>query len=430
MKPFFLFLTLVLIGCGSSDEPAPPPVTPGNDAAVDMGPPAPGPGDPPACPGEPAVGTPPIPRGDHAGVLDTTGKKLVIFGGDTDVALCGEIPKRKHVDETFVLDIGCGTWRPIAATGPSARSRHVMVTDPRRDRALVFGGRTRTGTTGPYTQLNDLWGFDFTAETWTKLETSGTTPSPRSNAAAVYDKKRDRMIVFGGNTNTSGTAFTPLDETFALNLEFREWKQIGMGGTKPTARLFHGAAIDDDADKLYVFGGGDENAFTGPFFNDLWVLDLATDVWSKVAATGQIPQGRIQFGMSFDSGNKRVVVVAGHDDGKVGNQNDIHLFDVATNAWIRLNVGDKFNKPSTATCVFPPDFTVIDPLAPERRSAFAFAPTKDGRGFIMHAGKSDCGLLGDVMWFNVLNETFFPITKVPVGLSCLRYSETCSGLCG
>lgn len=428
-----LFLTFFLLGCGSSENAAPPPnnnTDSGTTIIADQGPEQPGPGDPPLCEGEPSVGTPPIPRGDHAGVIDPTGKKLVIFGGDTDVALCGEIPSRKHVAETFVLDIGCGSWRAVDAAGPSARSRHVMVNDTGRDRALLFGGRTRTGTSGAYTQLNDLWGFDFSTEKWTKLETSGTPPTPRSNAAAVFDKKRGRMIVFGGNTNTSGTAFTPLDETWALNLEFREWKPIGMNGTKPPPRLFHGATIDDAGDKMYVFGGGNENAFTGPFFNDLYVLDLATDTWSKVEATGDTPLGRIQFGMSFDSNKKRVVVFGGHDDGKVGNQNDVHVFDVETKAWIRYNVGDTFNKASTGTCQFPPDFTTIDKNAPERRSGFAFAPTADGLGFIVHAGKSDCGLVADVMWFSVLNETFTPITKSPVGLSCLRYSETCMGLCG
>ena len=37
--------------------------------------------------------------------------------------------------------------------------------------------------------------------------------------------------------------------------------------------------------------------------------------------------------------------------------------------------------------------------------------------------------VGTKIEFNVLNEQWFPITKSPVGLSCLRFSETCTGLC-
>jgi hypothetical protein len=181
---------------------------------------------------------------------------------------------------------------------------------------------------------------------------------------------------------------------------------------------------------MYVFGGSDGVSPTGPFFNELWVLDLATDTWSQVPTTGDAPRGRVQFGMSFDTNKKRVVVFGGRDDGMVGNQNDVHVLDVATNEWVRYNVGDKFKKASTGACMFPPDFTEIDKLGPERRSAFAYAETSDGLAFIVHAGKSDCGLLGDVMWLSVLNETWFPIANSSAGHSCLRSSETCSGLCG
>jgi hypothetical protein len=416
MKRLLLLFALPLFGCGNgSSEASKPVVTPDTGVPiVDDGPPPPPAGDPPVCEGVPSVGTPPSARHGHAGVLDPTGRKFFVFGGDTNGAKCGEVPSPNLVSDAFVLDVGCGSWKAIAATGPSARAHHVLVSDPRRDRALLFGGRASDDT-----RLKDLWGLDYSTETWTKLETSGAAPSPRSSAAAVYERKRDRMIIFGGAESA------PLDETFALNLEFREWKVIGTAGQKPSPRVSAGIAIDSDRDKLYVFGGSDGTVL----LNDLFVLDLATDTWSKVAMTGEVPRGRTQFGLSYDSGTNRLVVFGGRDDGMLGNQNDLHVFDLATSAWIRFNVGDKFNKPANAACDFPSDFTTLDVSAPERRSAFAFTPTTDGRGFILHAGKTDCGVASDVMWFNVLNETFFSITKSSSGLSCLRSSTSCSSLC-
>jgi N-acetylneuraminic acid mutarotase len=419
------FIAALSVACGSK-ETTTPQATPTDTGVVDA--PAVQPGDPPTCGAMPANAPPPIPRGDHGGALDATDKKLVIYGGDTDVAPCGGIPKRKHTEETFVLDVACGSWKAITGPNPGARARHVMATDVDRDRAIAFGGRTRTGDTGPYTLFNDVWAFDFKNETWSAITTSGTGPSPRANSAGAIDRKRGRLIVMGGNSNTSGTAFTPLADTFALDLKTGAWKQIMGAG--PTARLFHAMAVDDDGEVLYLFGGGDENAFTGPFFKDMWALDLKTDTWKKLSPTGTAPIGRIQLGLSFDREKKRVLMFGGHDDGNVGNENDIHALDVASMQWSKLAVGDTFKNPSTGTCKFPADFTEIDKTAPERRSAFAFAPTSDGRAFVVHGGKSDCGLLTDTYWWNDLSEKFFEVTKAPVGLSCLRYSETCTSLCG
>lgn len=420
------WIALALVACGTKASPTQPASVEdsgvADTATVE-------PGDPPACTTTPTTTPPPIPRGDHGGALDAEGRKMVIYGGDTDVAPCGGIAKRVHTDETFVLDVACGTWRAIAGANPGARARHVMVTDLEGDRAIMFGGRTRaTGSTGPYTLFADVWAFDFKAETWSAITTSGTAPSPRANAAGAIDRKRNRLIVFGGNTSTSGTAFTPAGDTFALDLKSGAWKAIA--GTGPTARLFHAMAVDDDGELMYAFGGGDENAFTGPFFNDVWALDLKTDTWKKVSATGQAPIGRIQLGMSFDREKKRLLVFGGHDGGKVGNSNEIYALDVASKSWTKASVGDAFKSASTGACKFPPDFTEIDKNAPERRSAFAFAPTSDGRSFIVHGGKSDCGLLTDTHWWNDAAEHFVPVTKAPVGLSCLRYSETCTSLCG
>ena len=418
-----------LLGCGGTKDTAAQPavVDSGVEDVADVR--VAQPGDPPVCASEPAVTMPPAPRGDHGGALDAADRKLVLFGGDTDVAPCGGIPARKHSAETFVLDVACGSYRPIMGANPGARARHVMVSDVERDRAVMFSGRTRSGSTGPYQLFNDAWAFDFKTEAWSVLATTGTAPSPRANAAGAIDRKRSRLIVFGGNTNTAGTAFTPTDDTFALDLKTGAWTAIASA-TRPTARLFHAMAVDDDGEQLYLFGGGDENAFTGPFFKDTWALDLKTDTWKKLAPSGQIPLGRIQLGMSFDRDRKRVLVFGGHDDGKLGNENDLYALNVATMQWTKLGVGDSFKSASTGTCKFPADFTEIDKNAPERRSAFAFAPTSDGRAFVVHGGKSDCGLLTDVHWWNDVGETFTPITKAPAGLSCLRYSETCTSLCG
>src|SRR5204863_1309331 len=86
-------------------------------------------------------------------------------------------------------------WTPLAPTGtkPAARHGHTTIYDPVRDRLVVFGGRDVIGL------RNDVWELSLSgAPAWTQLAPSGTPPTARGDASAIYDPVRDRMIVFGG----------------------------------------------------------------------------------------------------------------------------------------------------------------------------------------------------------------------------------------
>ena len=437
-------LALLVAACGGNNEPQVTIVqddggldAPTLDGAADVAPDAGDPGGPPKCTSTGGGTSAPAARGDSAGALDATGTKLLVFGGDTDVAPCGGTPTHTHVGDTWLLDVGCGTFAQIDGTGPSARARHSITEDGTATgagRALLFGGRTRpAGSTAAYTLMNDVWSFDFATTSWTEVATTGTKPSARYNSAIAVSAKRSKLYVFGGSVSTSGLSFTPRSDTFALDLKTNTWAAVGdSAAAKPQPRLFHAVALDDAAGVLYVHSGADERAFTGPFFDDLWALDLETESWKQVTTTGDVPRGRIAHRMVFDRTTKKLVVFGGHDDGDVGNQNDVWTIDPSADApaWSRLPLGDTLNKKGTGACNFPPDFTTIDKLSPERREAFVLGARADGQGFYVYGGESDCGLVADGWWFSGASSTWTQTLKSPVGLSCLRYSSTCSALCG
>jgi hypothetical protein len=415
---------LALPACSSSSSGGSSGTTPSPDAGTtsSLSPD----GTPPACSGAPGGGPLPSARGDVGGALDPTGRRMVIFGGDVAVPVCGQVIPSKFDAETWVLDVACGTWRQVPGDGPSARSRGSMVADPTHGRALYFGGRSRAGTSGAYTLYDEVWAFDFATEAWAKLDTTGTGPTPRANAAVAVDGSS--LVVFGGNTSTDGLAFKPQNDAYVLDLDALSWSAIGSA-PKPPARLFHAMAIDPTSHVAYTWSGGDEQAFTGPFLKDMWSLDLASGTWSKVATTGDEPVARINFGMMIDPTASALVIFGGHDDGQLGNENDVYRFDLATSAWSRAPGGDTFNKPSTSQCDFPADFTTLDTAGPERRSAFAFAPRADGRAFVAAFGKSDCGVVADAWWWSAGPSSWKALRENPAGLSCLRFSTTCTGLC-
>lgn len=424
---------VALAACSSSSprsaSPAASDDAGGDGAAAALSPD----GDPPTCASPGAASQDPPALGDAAGVLDATATRFVVFGGDAAAPVCAQPPgTHKFKGDTWLLDTGCGTWARVATdAAPSARGRQAMALDGANNRAVLFGGRSSTGG-ATYTTYADVWTFDFAGGTWARVETSGAAPSSRANAAAVVDARAHALVVFGGNTSTDGASFAPQNDTWSLDLDSGAWKRIATSGPQPAAREFHAMAIDQDARVAYVLAGGDANAFTGPFLSDAWALDLARETWSRVATSGTGPGGRIEGGLAFDAAAKRLVAFAGHDDGDIGNENDVFTLDVTRSPalWKKLPHGDTPGKPAAGQCAFPPDFTNIDKASPERRSAFAFGARTDGRAFVVFGGKSDCGLLADAWWWSDGHEQWTTARANHAGLSCLRVQASCSGLCG
>jgi len=380
-----------------------------------------------------ASGPTPDPRADTAGALSADGASFVIFGGDTATVICGDAPAHTHAGDTWLLDTACGGWTKIESPGPSARSRHAVALDPASNRALLFGGRFRAGSSGAYTLYNDVWSFDFPTKTWTEVATTGTPPSKRSNtAAAVVNGK---LVVYGGNSSTSGLTFTPLADAFVLDLATNAWSKLDPAGAAPKARLFHAMAAHPSKDIVYVHSGGDANAFTGPFFTDTWSLDVATGAWTELATDTPDGTGRIKLGLwatvPEGAADPSLFVFGGHDDGKLGNRNDILTGPVtATLTLESLRPGDTFNKSGSGACSFPTDFTTLEEGSPERRSAFAVAALPDGSAAVVFGGDSDCGRLSDAHWYDAVNNTWTPIRATLPGLVCLRTgSTTCTSLC-
>lgn len=391
-----------------------------------------GPSSKPVCQGEPSGSETPLARADTAAAMAPDGLSMVMYGGDTATVVCGSVPAREHVGDTWILDLACGGWTEVMGAGPGERARHAMAADPTRNRALLFGGRTRAGSSGPYTLFNDVWAFDFTAKAWTEIETSGAAPAARHNP--TVEVVGDKLYVFGGSSSTSGTAFAPENDLFVLDLTTNAWSEIGMGATKPEARLFHSMASDAASGKLFVVSGGDAQAFTGPFLKDAWSYDIASDTWTDLGASfAEVDDpGRIKPGLLAQpvEGGTALHFFGGHDDGNVGNRNDVSILDPAAASWRAASPGDTFNKAPAGTCNFAPDFTVIDEASPERRSGFSFAARPDGQAFVVFGGDTDCGRASDAWWYDAVNGVWEIVRATPVGLSCLRFSDTCSGLCG
>ncbi len=411
-------------GCGSSSPPA------ADDGGVEGGTADDGGrdggsvddgGEMPDCPdGSDGI---PSGRGEHVAFFDATRNRLLVFGGNTAApAMCNPTPP--HYEEAvWAYRVDCEAWERIEPNGPAPldRSRMALAHDTTRNRVLLFGGRKRLPS-GSYENYDEVWAFDLGADTWEKLTVNGSArPTPRNAAVAGYDESEDRLIVFGGNTSSSGLTYQAADDTWALDLASGTWTEITASG--PSARIFAAGAVLDGT--FYVYGGTQD--FFGPILGDLWALDLSDDTWTEVGTDGA-PRTRFAAQLLADVPGSRLLMLMGHDDTSLGNSNDVWAYDPAADTWTELHSGDQLNAMPGGFCDFPKDFVNMEPGSPERRHMFGAGIGPDALYVAM--GKTDCGNVND-LWSMRLSDGSWQMLSTPSeGESCERRDETnCSSLC-
>jgi hypothetical protein len=407
---------------------------PGPDAVADVaGPDADAGPDTPEVVCGPPTGQRPPALSEHAGAYDPAGRRLIITGGSTAVSIDCSFPAATFETTTWIYEADCGDWRKVEGKGPTPRNRHAAVlAGGDRQQMLIYGGRFRPPNTAAYTLRSDVWAFDLATETWSELPTKSAPPA-RVNPAMVWDSVNDRLILFGGNSSTSGSAYISRDDTWVLDLKTGTWTEIATTG-KPSSRLFSAALWDATRQRMIIYGGADEDAFFsagGGILDGLWGLAItgSTGGWAQLDdISPTVPEPRFWAAMVMDPERDRYVMFGGHDGQALGNRNDLWSFDPEANAWSKMSAGDLFNKGPTGICAFPADFTVVDAAAPERREAHVFA-AGGGEAFVT-GGKTDCGAVDDVFRLDLSTGAWTEEVPATVGESCLRAGGgECKSLC-
>lgn len=140
----------------------------------------------------------PGPRFGRVAVYDATHNRMLVHGGfrnsgGDDIAF----------DDVWALDLSVGAWVPLAPQGPAppARGQHAGIYDPVGQRLIIYGGWSSDGIERGY--LTDLWSLDLSdAPAWTELSPAGEGPPARgwNQPSAVYDLAGRRMILVTSST--------------------------------------------------------------------------------------------------------------------------------------------------------------------------------------------------------------------------------------
>lgn len=379
----------------------------------------------------------PTGRGEQASAYDPCLQRVIVFGGnDLQPQQCADFGPTGYKNDTWVYVSAYKNWIRLKTTNtPPARGRHAVAFDLSRKKMYIFGGRYREqASSGAYTMYNDLWAFNVNTDDWEKVAVTGTErPVGRANAAMVYDDLNDQLILFGGNSSSSGLSFNALNDTYIFDLKRLKWQRV-QTSTSPPVAIFHSLVMDGTNKRVILYGGGGNNAFTGPFYQDMWAFDLDKQDWKKIwSASGQsqVPPARINAGLLEDRANRRVVLFAGHDDTTVGHRNDVWVFDTQALQWERKRPGDTGTGQGCARfCSCSPDFVTVDKESPERREYHTFVPVIGETQALLFGGKTDCGYIDDTWSLDLNTLVWSKINDASKGEACKRTGRAnCTELC-
>ena len=277
----------------------------------------------------------PAPLGPVAGfstaVWDTSRGRVLLFSSFGD----GPGPEFRNI--LWDYDPRKGTWEPLAPAGPipPGRTGHVAVWDEANMQLLLYGGWTGTRA------LGDLWSYRPAENRWGELIPDGPPPPPRFEASAVWDRRRQQMLVFGGIIMGRDGMAAPVNELWQYRSAENRWTRSPLDPSVPI-RSRHGAVMDEDGRQMLVLGG---IAYTqvadnvlGPPQGDLWRFEITSDRWTPVRVPGPEPPLRISPALALDPTQGRLYVFGGSEDNAA--RNDLWQLDLASWSWRHLTDGE------------------------------------------------------------------------------------------
>jgi len=232
----------------------------------------------------------------------------------------------------FILTLLMALLPPVtegaeAESRPSPRFGHRMVYDPVNERTLLFGGAVYENR---YTFFNDLWAYDYASNTWTEIE-CGPGPSGRFNFMMTYIPETHGLFLFGGFS-----ANDRISDTWIYDIEGNVWTELDPPDS-PSPRS-DAAIVYDPDNGVVILHDGYCRDNSHP--RDVWVYDFGVGNWRQMDPDeGPLPQ----YGhhMVYDSRNGRVVMYGGHwsipDPRSHGYSDGVWVYDYPTDSWTKVD---------------------------------------------------------------------------------------------
>ena len=248
-----------------------------------------------------------IPNSELAlAAVDVAGRQMYLYGPRHQPTQGAETNQVYAVDFTATPP----RIRRLSAVGPAPtpRTDAALLFDPLRHRLLLIGGFSPVAPV----EGTEVWQLSLDEPPhWNRLEALGPVPPPRSKHVAIYDPGRDRVVLHGGEL-AEGSVRAALNDTWSLDLgSTPRWTRLQTAGAEAPTLTSATAIHDSRRDRMVVHGGFEAGMIARPT-SDTWTLSLAgIPTWSLAAVTSEPPPGL--NGMTaeavYDSTYDRMLVV-------------------------------------------------------------------------------------------------------------------------
>lgn len=200
----------------------------------------------------------------------------------------GGLDGESFLGDTHIYDVSANSWqRLFLSVEPSSRAHCASAFDAARNRVYIFGGQSEGGVT-----RGDLWYYDVASQQWNYVA-QVSTPTARSGSAMVYDPSADTLILFGG-ANSAGAK---LDDTWHYSYGASSWTLMPPPATRPVSRQYHGFVMDDFLNRAVLFGGQIDGA---PYVSgEIWAYSLRANQWGSAAPLDASPAARYGAAMAY-----------------------------------------------------------------------------------------------------------------------------------
>lgn len=267
-------------------------------------------------------------------------------------------------------------WTQLSLEGPqpSARQSATSAYDRKSDRLIVFGGYS--GGHGGTRALTDVWVLSGAATglpSWRQLMPQGSGPAGE-DGRGVYRVASSRFITFGTMFPDLGVIEQPFALTTADGAgNAPEWIALPhLGRANATA------ALDEASNRLIVFGGFEFDGAAAVYSNEVWVLDNAdatggTPSWTRLSPVGVAPAPRSGAQGAYDPHSNRLIVYGG--GGPAGGPGGKFL-----DLWVLTHANGLGGTPEWTQLL------TTSPLGPRYGEKSAYDP--QSKRLIYHAGLS------------------------------------------
>ena len=199
---------------------------------------------------------------------------------------------------------------------------------PTSSEAAVTSESATTTISSPTTATAN--GSAATHNTWTALSPPGALPTVRAGHVMVVDPSSHRVIMFGGLDQTSEDRVA-MNDTWAYDPASNTWTDLKPSGELPPVRAAASMVYDSSAKRAIMFGG----EASGELLSGTWAYDPAANTWTGLNPSGDLPAQRAGQGMVYDSDTGKVILFGGI--AADGDFSDTWSYDPIANAWTYLS---------------------------------------------------------------------------------------------